>query len=323
MDNICDKLLEKSTESFILGIEIYNKPTIKYRVEGFSFFICNAWELMLKSHMINKFGESSIYYPNKPDRTLSLESCIKKVFTNDKDPLRMNLEKIIELRNTSTHFITQEYEMIYVSLFQSCVINFTDKMKLFHNVDMTELIPQNFLTLSISMKALDEQEIIAKYPEEIAKKLIDTNSNIDNLIANNNNKFGIRIDHYHFITKDRNKATSEVAITKDANAEVKIIKELQDPNNTHKLTAKSCIEHINKRLKKSNIDLKFTRYTFNLFTKYYDIKSNIKFCYIHKIYDNPSYSYSMQVVDFILDEIKKDSNNIIENIKRSLQKKES
>lgn len=32
-----DKLIEKSKEAFVLGIEIYNKPTIKYRVEGFSF----------------------------------------------------------------------------------------------------------------------------------------------------------------------------------------------------------------------------------------------------------------------------------------------
>ncbi|MGP1535559.1 MAG: DUF3644 domain-containing protein [Dialister pneumosintes] len=32
------KLLEKSQEAFILAIEIYNKLTIKYRVEGFSFF---------------------------------------------------------------------------------------------------------------------------------------------------------------------------------------------------------------------------------------------------------------------------------------------
>ena len=47
---------------FMMAIEIYNKPTIHYRVEGFSFFICNAWELMLKAHIINKFGEDKIYY---------------------------------------------------------------------------------------------------------------------------------------------------------------------------------------------------------------------------------------------------------------------
>ena len=47
-----DKLLEKSKEAFVMAIEIYNKPTIKYRVEGFSFFICNAWELMLKAYLL-------------------------------------------------------------------------------------------------------------------------------------------------------------------------------------------------------------------------------------------------------------------------------
>lgn len=38
-----------------MSIEIYNKPSIRYRLEGFSFFICNAWELMLKAYMIKKF----------------------------------------------------------------------------------------------------------------------------------------------------------------------------------------------------------------------------------------------------------------------------
>ena len=101
------KLIEKSKEAFILGIEIYNKPTIKYRVEGFSFFICNAWELMLKACMISRFGEKSIYYSDNPNRTITLEKCLQKIITNEKAPVRRNLMKIIELRNTSTHFVTE------------------------------------------------------------------------------------------------------------------------------------------------------------------------------------------------------------------------
>ena len=65
-----------------MGLEIYNKPTIKYRVEGFSFFICNAWELMLKAHIINLYGEKNIYYKDSEERTITLELCIKKVFTD-------------------------------------------------------------------------------------------------------------------------------------------------------------------------------------------------------------------------------------------------
>lgn len=150
---------------------IDNKPTIKYRMEGFSLFICNAWELMLKAYLIKCDGEESIYYKDNPERTITLENCIKKIFTNKKTPLRRNLVKIIELRNTSIHFITEEYEMVYIPLFQACVLNFVDKMNEFHDVDMTEIVPQNFLTLVVSMKALDEEVIKVKYPGEIANKL--------------------------------------------------------------------------------------------------------------------------------------------------------
>lgn len=62
---INEQLIDKSKEAFIMAIEIYNKPSIKYRLEGFSFFICNAWELMLKAYMMNKYGENSIYYQGK------------------------------------------------------------------------------------------------------------------------------------------------------------------------------------------------------------------------------------------------------------------
>lgn len=32
-----ERLINKSIEAFIMGLEVYNKPTIRYRVEGFSF----------------------------------------------------------------------------------------------------------------------------------------------------------------------------------------------------------------------------------------------------------------------------------------------
>lgn len=324
MSTIEDHLLEKSKEAFCLAIEIYNKPTIKYRVEGFAMFICNAWELMLKAHMIKAFGSESIYYKDNKNRTITLENCIQKVFTNNKDPLRLNLEKIIELRNTSTHFITEEYEMVYVPLFQACIFNFNEKMMSFHNIDMSTIIPQNFLTLSVSMKALDESEIIAKYPEEIASKILNVKNNIDDLTSNTGNaKLAIRIDHYHYITKNKDQATSFVKIDNTADASVKIIKELKDPNNTHGLTSKMCISKICDRLSKDNITLfyngnvtKFNSFHFTNFCKYFGIKQNEKFCYIHKQFSFPQYSYSLQAVEFIVCELEKDPKNILNNIKK-------
>lgn len=317
---IRDKMIEKSKEAFVMAIEIYNKPTIKYRVEGFSFFICNAWELMLKAHMINKFGDNSIYYKDNPKRTITLENCIQKIFTNEKSPLHRNLLKIIELRNTSTHFITEEYEMIYIPLFQACVLNFVEKMQEFHQVDMTEVVPQNFLTLAVSMKSLDENIIRVKYPEEIAERILDTNSSLAPMINENNQSFAIKIEHYHYLTKDKNKATSFVHVDKTAEAGVKIIKELKDPSNTHKYTMKTALKEINRQLQKEGIDLKINSYHFDLFNKVFRLKENERYCYIHKIYAQPSYSYSMQAIELIVGEIKKDSENILNNLKKMAKK---
>lgn len=318
-----DKLIEKSKEAFLLAIELYNKPTIRYRIEGFSMFICNAWELMLKAHMIETFGESSIYYPNNPDRTLALTDCIKKVFTNDKDPLRLNIEKIVELRNTSTHLITEEYEMVYIPLFQSCVLNYNDKMMEFHGIDITELVPQNFLTLSTSMKALSETEFAAKYPEAIVNRFMSLKNGIENIASATNEKFAININVNHYQTKNPKLADSVYRIAKEGEIPVALIKDVKDPSNVFRFTTSAAISTIKSMLRKNHVTLlyrgsatAFNNYHFINFVKHYGIKQNEKLCWAYKIYTNPQYTYSQQAIDFIYEELAKDPEHILDRIKQ-------
>ncbi len=326
LSNLISKLLEKAQEAFILAIEIYNKPTIKYRVEGFAFFICNAWELMLKANLLKIKGNDSIYYKDKPDRTISLEQCIKLIFTNDKDPLRLNLEKIIELRNTSTHFITEEYEMVYVPLFQACIFNFYEKMNLFHNIDVTKQVSINFLNLVVQEKALNENEIKAKYSDKIAMRLINSNLKMQSL-ANNNPRFAIAVNHYYYITKQKDKATDIIAIDKNADTKALIFKELKNPNDTHQYTAQKLCLEIQLRLKKLGINLllnneikTFNKTHFGWFCKYYNMKSNERWCFVLKHFKQPQYTYSIQAIEFIIDEIKKDPDNILDKIYKKAKK---
>ena len=83
-----DRLVNKSIEAFILGLEIYNKPTIRYRVEGFSFFVVNAWELMLKAEMLNR--GLSIFYRDNPDRTVTVEVAIRTIYMDKNTRIRLN-----------------------------------------------------------------------------------------------------------------------------------------------------------------------------------------------------------------------------------------
>lgn len=326
--SIIERLVDKAKEAFVMAIEIYNKPSINYRLEGFSFFICNAWELMLKAHMINKFGEASIYYSDKPNRTITLENCVQKIFTNEKAPLRKNLEKVIELRNISTHFITEEYEAVYIPLLQACVFNFVDKMMEFHKVDMTRVIPENFITLSVRLKSLDETEIRGKYEEQVAEKLISIQHTLEPMIEENNSTFAIRVEHYYYNTKDRNQATEFYHIEKEAVEGVRIIKEIKNPNDTHKYSAKACIKELNRKIQKDNIRLLFNSvevvlnmYHFNLFTSYFGIKENERLCFTYQISTQPQYSYSQQAIDFIYEEIKKTPSTILDDLKEKVAKK--
>lgn len=283
---------------------------------------------MLKAYMIKKWGESSIYFKDNPNRTISLENCIQKVFTNEKAPLRKNLEKVVELRNTSTHFVTEEYEAVYIPLLQACVFNFVDKMKEFHDVDMTEVIPENFITLSVRLKSLNETEIRGKYTQQVAERLLKVQKGLETLVDENNSSFAIRVEHYHYMTKDRNEATERYHIDKDAEQGVRIIKELKDPNDTHKYNTKHCCEEINKKLQKAKVELRyqgevvsFNKYHFSLFDKYFGIKQNHKFCFVYEVHSHPQYSYSLQTIDFIVDEIKKAPDTIIGDLKERLKTK--
>lgn len=325
---IIERLLDKAKEAFTMAIELYNKPTIHYRLEGFSFFICNAWELMLKAYLIKRDGEQAIYFPDKPNRTISLENCIQKVFTNEKAPLRLNLNKIVELRNTSTHFITEEYEMVYIPLLQACVFNFVDKMQEFHGIDMTEIIPENFITLSVKIKALDETEIRGKYTEQVSERLIGTMNSIAPMIEDHNSAFAIRVEHRYFQTKKREEATETYYISRDSEEAARIIKEIKNPNDTHKYTAKSSIAEINKRLQRNGIcmlfrgtEVQMNTYHFGLFTAYFGMKDNERFCFVNRIDKVPRYYYSIQAIDFIVDEIKKAPDRILDDLKQKCSKK--
>ena len=69
--------------------------------------------------------------------------------------------------------------------------------------------------------------------------------------------------------------------------------------------------------------MQFNAHHLDLFNKYYGLKENSKLCYAYRVYSSPTYSYSLQAIDFIAEEIKKDPENIIQSLKDQLKKKKS
>lgn len=274
---------------------------------------------MLKAELLNQ--NENIYYSDKATRTLSLEPTIKKIYSDKNTRIRLNLEKIIELRNISTHFITEHYEAKYAPLFQACVLNFVNEIKRFHNIDISKYIAQNFLTIATNYELLSNEQIRLKYPPEIAERFIQQSNQIDVLTKEyDSDKFAIPIKQNLYITKKKDEADFFVTMASKSSNKVAIIKELKDPASTHKYTFNNVITVVNSRLSKSNIKLGykkgFNSYVLNLFIEFYDIKNNIKYSYKHSLGNSTSYTYSERLVNFIIEEIKKNPDGFVESLKR-------
>lgn len=313
------RLTQKSVEAFLLALEIYNKPTIKYRAEGFSFFICNAWELMLKAHLLKQ--NISIYYKDNQERSLALSDVIKKIYTDPNTGKRRNLEQIISLRNTSTHLINEDYEAKYVPLFQACVLNYVNEMKKFHNIDITKQLSGNFLVLSFNYEPLTNEQIKLKYTPLVAKKLIEHSNEIEVLSKEiKNDTFIMDIRQNLYITKKKNEADFLVSIEKSSDIKLAKVKELKDPSDTHKYSFENVITAVNSRLKKNKVKLGyekgFNKFVLNLVIAFYDIKNNKKYAYKHTIGNQEHYTYSEQLVDFVVDEISKQPEKFVESLQK-------
>ncbi len=324
------RLCQKSQEAFILAIELYNKPTVRYRVEGCAFFLCNAWELLLKAYLTKEYGESSIYYPDKRDRTLSLEDCARRVFSNDKSPLRKNLDRVIDLRNTSTHFVIEEYELIYAPILQACVENYDEKARELIGIEISDLIPENYLVLSVRRSTIDMDECRARYSPEVVSRMVSARSEVLSGADDEGNR------HYacSYVTDLRYTKKKDADLTfrldKSGDASVALVRKLVDPKDKYPYRTKAVIDAINRRLEKEHVAImyrgsakeSFTTYDFQLFVSLYDMKHDDRYATDTSMEgEQPRYAYSQQAIDDIYAILKRDPSHALDRAKEEVMKK--
>ncbi|WP_201738775.1 DUF3644 domain-containing protein [Senegalimassilia faecalis] len=285
--DVVNRLIDKSQEAFLLAIELYNRPTIRYHAEGCCFFLCNAWELMLKAHISKTLGESAVFYPDS-DRSLSLTDRVKKVFTNANDPLRRNLEIVIELRNTSTHYVTDEYELFYGPVLQYCVERYDEKLREFHGIEISDRIPENYLALSVRRGSVDIDSIRARYSKEIVEKMLTLGANI----AAEGTVGAVPYSTELWLTKKKD-ADFSVRIASDADAAATILRTLTDPINKYKYRTKTAVRFIRAKLAKAGVCVmvngepkEFNNYHFQVFADFYEMKGNESYSYNFALWGN-------------------------------------
>lgn len=314
MKHISRQLIDKSQEAIILALETYNKPTIKYRIEGFCFFYTNAWELILKAKIIeDKKSENSIYYKKVKGqlrKSLSLRDCLKKIFVNENDPIRINIETVADIRDSATHFIIEELESIYSGLFQAGILNYVDKLNEWFDGCITDKCSPALMTLVGDSKDIDPIKIKKKYGptilEFVEAQMTELNKR-ENKIGNS--KFRIPVEYKLVLTKVEGDADIKLTASTEGAKSALVVEVAKNPNKTHPNLMKHILTKVSKKVKG-----KFTQYDFQAVLAIEKIKGNGKY---HFELDDPiTHRYSDELVDFIANKIQANGQYLENNKKK-------
>ncbi len=251
------RLLEKSIEAYILSLETINSLSVKYRIEAFTYLLCNAWELMLKAKIIDDTKQTrSIYYPTRPDgkkTTLALRDCLKRLMPDDKDPVRTNLEALADLRDDACHLVISKVPREVMGLFQSSVLNFHIKLNEWFNISLSDRVsvgmmtiiydftPDLFDTANPRLRREMGKET-ARYLQEYQAKLRQTYNDLGKPTA-----FSIDINYRLVMTKKVGDADVFLT-TGDGGEQSRIVEVPKDPSKTHPYRQKDLIIEVNKAL---------------------------------------------------------------------------
>lgn len=223
------QFLDKSTQSMLSAIELYNKPNYSYREESFAILMVNAWELLLKAKELkdNNGKITSLYVPlsvttkqGKPRKrlnyktnragnnlTISLSALVNKL--TDKN-LKLQLETLMEIRDNAIHFINSSgyLDKILVEIATATLISYNEIMKEWFNKDLSHYdlyliplslkMPKDFTASELENEPEQCKNLINYIGKQVAKKDLtskhDITISIDIKLNRSNKGLDVKFD---------------------------------------------------------------------------------------------------------------------------------
>lgn len=242
-DRLHNKLIERSLDGFTLALEVYNRPSMKNRVEAFTIMMVNAWELLLKAELVKSIGYSSIFYSE--NRSISISDALKKRL-QENDPVRKNIETLIELRDQAIHLLIPELQPQLSRLFQATVLNYQTRYQ--NEIGNAPLSGQSVGMLSLVIDGPEtEVAVIQNQYGDITAKVVDKFIKSFSKSSNeyNTNEFSIPIEYKLALVKRKDKSDVSLTVGEYGDKAV-IIHKTVDLDITHPYHMKEAMIEINK-----------------------------------------------------------------------------
>jgi len=168
-------LLKKSRDNMLLALELYNRPSLENRLDGFVLCFCTAWEQLLKSILIEKNGEEFIFRDKVNSKgireTISLRECLDSLFKVN-DPVKKNIERVTYFRDRAVHLLMPEVQGVISRIFQSGIMNYGSKFQEFSEQQFISTMQSGMLSLLGDMRDPTSTYIRAKYGEDIGSEVM-------------------------------------------------------------------------------------------------------------------------------------------------------
>lgn len=250
-------LLLKSRDNMMLALELYNRPSLENRLDGFALLFCTAWEQLLKADLIERDGEKSIYRSTtihtKVKETIPLKECLERIFPTHDDKRRKNLEKIMFYRNAATHLLMPEIQAVVSRLFQAGVLNYIDKFEKVTEQRFLETSATGLLTLVGELRTPTVASLKSNYGSEIGNEILDLARTLEEEIKEQDDwRFAVPIDINMVFARRGKDNVLELIAGSDEGIEglrkAIIVEKAIDRKNTHPFKLADLIIEINRRI---------------------------------------------------------------------------
>ena len=304
-NRLAQALAKRSTENFILALETYNRPSLANRLDAFALLFTTAWEQLLKAEIVEGRGDEAIFTPIKPDRrreSIGLADCLKQQFPDPKDPVRLNIEHIAELRHEAAHLVMQELQPVYSHLFQSGVFNYARRC---HARTGRSVVPRHnvgLLALAAEPDQLDVAPLARSYGQIVANDIVAQSRTLREEIQRvDDERFAIPVEYSMRFSKKTEAADVTLAQAAEAPLTATVFTKYVDPEKDFPLRPTQLLAAVHSELRKP-----FSRHDLQavLFKEGWKQSDNT----YHRLQRNPDTNkFSLRAVTEIVNKLRSDA----------------
>lgn len=305
------KLINKSIEAYILSLETINRLSITYRVETFAYLICNAWELLLKAKILDDTRQKrAIYYPRQRGerpRTLALRDCLKKIFPNERDSVRRNVELVTDLRDEAVHLVVDQIPKDVLALLQASVLNYHRLLNKWFDLSLSDRVPVGMMNLVYDLSPeqtdLGSPVLRRRLGKDAADYLTEFEAEVrrEHEDLGKPSEFAVEIRYSLGIEKRADSGDITLTAGPEGKA-TRVVEVAKDPSRTHPYRQKEVVSQLNAALKG---DRTVSTYDVQCVIEAYKIKKRSEYHYHGRVPGNPD-QYSREFVEWMASQHRQD-----------------